>query len=116
SAENGMSTPIRRICSPCCARAASGQATAALPSSVMKSRRLIGPTPGQASRTNYSRSLEQVGDVNRNKNTCKFPELAIACSRIRKKIRDGDDTTGALRGGGRLIPEVFLLRADELIE
>src|SRR5262249_40969255 len=83
---------------------------------VMKSRRLIGPTPGQASRTNYSRSLEQVGDVNRNKSASKFPELAIACSRISKKIRDCDDTTWALTAGGRLIPEAFLLRADELIE
>src|SRR5262245_3085396 len=33
-----MSTPMRRICSPCCARAASGHA-AALPRSVMTSRR-----------------------------------------------------------------------------
>jgi hypothetical protein len=41
-----ISTPMRRIRSPCCARAASGHATVAPPSSVMKSRRLICPTPG----------------------------------------------------------------------
>jgi len=32
-----ISTPIRRIRSPCCARAASGHAAAAAPSSVMNS-------------------------------------------------------------------------------
>jgi signal transduction histidine kinase len=36
-----MSTPIRRIRSDCCARAASGHATAALPSVIINSRRLI---------------------------------------------------------------------------
>ena len=36
-----MSTPMRRIRSPCCARAASGHAAAAPPSSVMNSRRFI---------------------------------------------------------------------------
>src|SRR5262249_14156494 len=36
-----MSTPILRTCSGCCARAASGHATAAPPRSVMNSRRLI---------------------------------------------------------------------------
>ena len=36
-----MSTPIRRICSRCCARAASGHAAAAPPTSAMTSRRLI---------------------------------------------------------------------------
>jgi hypothetical protein len=36
-----MITPIRRILSACCARAASGHATAAPPSSVMKSRRFM---------------------------------------------------------------------------
>src|SRR6516162_11334972 len=41
SLANGISTPIRRICSDCCARAASGQATAEPPTSVMKSRRLM---------------------------------------------------------------------------
>src|SRR5207253_3817985 len=35
------SAPTRRIRSPCCARAASGHATAAPPSSVMNSRRLM---------------------------------------------------------------------------
>ena len=35
------STPMRRIRSPCCARAASGHATAAPPRSVMNSRRFI---------------------------------------------------------------------------
>jgi hypothetical protein len=34
-----MSSPTRRIRSPCCARAASGHATAAPPSSVMNARR-----------------------------------------------------------------------------
>src|SRR5262249_36350761 len=38
SAARFTSTPIRRIRSPCCARAASGHTTAAPPSSVMKSR------------------------------------------------------------------------------
>jgi hypothetical protein len=36
-----MSTPMRRIRSPCCARAASGHAAAPPPSSVMNVRRLI---------------------------------------------------------------------------
>jgi acetate kinase len=36
-----VSTPMRRIRSPCCARTAIGQAAAAPPSSVMKSRRLL---------------------------------------------------------------------------
>src|SRR5215510_10879860 len=40
SAAKCMSTPTRRIRSGCCARAASGHAAAAPPSSVMKSRRL----------------------------------------------------------------------------
>jgi hypothetical protein len=34
-----MSTPMRRIRSACCARAASGHPAAAPPSSVMKARR-----------------------------------------------------------------------------
>ena len=38
-----MSTPMRRIRSACCARAASGHAAAAPPSSVMNSRRLMCP-------------------------------------------------------------------------
>src|SRR6516225_2582083 len=37
----GISTPIRRICPDCCARAASGHAAAEPPTSVMKSRRLM---------------------------------------------------------------------------
>ena len=41
SLANGISTPIRRICPDCCARKASGQATAEPPTSVMNSRRLI---------------------------------------------------------------------------
>jgi hypothetical protein len=40
----------------CCARAASGHAAAALPRSVMNSRRLIGSSPSQGSRIKYSRS------------------------------------------------------------
>ena len=36
-----MSTPMRRIRSRCCARAASGHAAAAPPSSVMNSRLLV---------------------------------------------------------------------------
>ena len=40
SAVSGMITPTRRIRSPCCARAESGQATAAPPRSVMNSRRV----------------------------------------------------------------------------
>src|SRR5215467_3927652 len=39
-----ITTPMRRICSSCCARAASGHA-AALPSSVMNSRRFITRSP-----------------------------------------------------------------------
>src|SRR6516164_6779033 len=42
-----INTPIRRIRSPCCARAASGHATAAQPSSDIKSRRLIALIPTQ---------------------------------------------------------------------
>ena len=51
-----MSTPMRRIRSACCARAVSGHAAAAPPSSVMTSRRLnrcscIGPvSPGRGCR------------------------------------------------------------------
>ena len=41
SAAKFMSTPMRRIRSRCCARAASGHAAAAPPSSVMNSRRLM---------------------------------------------------------------------------
>ena len=41
-----MSTPMRRTCSTCCARAAIGHATAAPPSSVMNSRRFsLGKLP-----------------------------------------------------------------------
>src|SRR6516225_1668543 len=39
SAAKCISTPMRRMRSPCCARAASGQAAAARPTSVMNSRR-----------------------------------------------------------------------------
>ena len=39
SAASALSTPMRRIRSPCCARASSGQATAALPSTPRNSRR-----------------------------------------------------------------------------
>src|SRR6516225_6534179 len=39
-ATSPISTPMRRICSDCCARAATGHATAPPPSSVMNSRRL----------------------------------------------------------------------------
>jgi hypothetical protein len=45
-----MSTPMRRVRSRCCARAASGHAAAALPSSVMNSRRRMGYPQGQGSR------------------------------------------------------------------
>src|SRR6516164_4378734 len=45
SLANGISTPIRRICPDCCARKASDQATAEPPTSVMKSRRLMGFRP-----------------------------------------------------------------------
>ena len=41
SAARFMSTPIRRIRSPCCARAATGHAAAAPPMSLMNSRRRI---------------------------------------------------------------------------
>ena len=47
SAASVMSTPMRRIRSPCCARAASGHA-AAPPSSVMNSRRSL-PSPSHVS-------------------------------------------------------------------
>jgi hypothetical protein len=49
-----MSTPMRRIRSSCCARAASGHTTAALPMSVMKSRRLMGAYPKAKITTDYS--------------------------------------------------------------
>src|SRR5262249_53992068 len=45
SATPGTSTPMCRTRSPCCARAASGHAAAALPKRVMNSRRLMGLTP-----------------------------------------------------------------------
>jgi hypothetical protein len=45
SAANGMSTPTRFTRSLCCARAASGQAAAAPPSKVMKSRRFMSSRP-----------------------------------------------------------------------
>src|SRR5262249_18836408 len=35
------STPIRRVCGPCCARTATGHPTSVPPRSVMNSRRLI---------------------------------------------------------------------------
>jgi hypothetical protein len=41
SAVRFMSTPMRRMRSPCCARTAIGHATAAPPRSVMNSRRLV---------------------------------------------------------------------------
>ena len=71
----GISTPIRRTCPDCCARAASGQATAALPRSMMKCRRLMALGPhaedhtlayhrareGVAHRRNISSSMSQTG-------------------------------------------------------
>ena len=44
----GSSTPMRRIRSPCCARAASGHAAAAPPRSVMNSRRCMCPRKDHA--------------------------------------------------------------------
>src|SRR6516165_5008354 len=41
SLASGISTPIRRICPDCCARAASGHAAAEPPTRAMKSRRLM---------------------------------------------------------------------------
>jgi winged helix-turn helix protein len=41
SSASGISTPMRRTRSPCCARAASGHAAAALPNSVMNVRRFM---------------------------------------------------------------------------
>src|SRR5262245_47867095 len=49
-----LRNPITGIVA-CCARAASGHATAAPPSSVMNSRRLMGFPEGQGSQMNYSR-------------------------------------------------------------
>src|SRR5262245_43346635 len=51
-----MSTPIRRICSGCCARTTSGHATAAPPKSVMNSRRLIASSEAQ-DKASYSPKL-----------------------------------------------------------
>src|SRR5215831_2949652 len=42
---NIVNTPMRRIRSPCCARAASGQTATLLPRSAMNSRRLMGAYP-----------------------------------------------------------------------
>ena len=55
SAARFMSTPMRRIRSGCCARAASGHA-AAPPSSVMNSRRLIAAPEAQERHRNGSNS------------------------------------------------------------
>jgi hypothetical protein len=53
----------------CCARAASGHVTAAPPSSVMKSRRLMGLTRGQGSQPSIA-GLGCVSGVRRNKKPC----------------------------------------------
>jgi len=45
-----MNTPMRRMRAAYCARAVTGQATAAPPSNVMNSRRLMGFHQGQRSR------------------------------------------------------------------
>jgi len=51
-----MSTPMRRIRSPCCARAASGHAAAAPPRNAMNSDQLtvVADTPSLASRIHDS--------------------------------------------------------------
>jgi hypothetical protein len=51
SAAKCMSTPMRRIRSGCCARAASGHAAAAPPTSDMNSRRLIIGSPCRRGRS-----------------------------------------------------------------
>ena len=57
SAATAMSTPMRRMRSPCCARAASGHAAAAPPSSVMNSRRPMLDMGGPSLRDYRSLSL-----------------------------------------------------------
>src|SRR5262245_49637948 len=49
-----MSTPMRRIRSPCCARAASGHAAAAPPRNVMNARRFIPAIIRSPHRTRHS--------------------------------------------------------------
>src|SRR5713226_10249492 len=49
-----MSTPMRRIRSGCCARAASGHVAATLPIKPINSRRLIWPTPAGVGLLKYS--------------------------------------------------------------
>jgi hypothetical protein len=56
SAASGMSTPMRRIRSACCARPASGQTAAALPKSLMNLRRLMGVPKAKDHGPRYSRS------------------------------------------------------------
>ena len=63
-----ISTPMRRMRSGCCARAASGHAAAAPPSSEMNWRRFMGCAQGQGGRIKYSRSgpciaAKQLADV-----------------------------------------------------
>ena len=53
SAAPDWSTPMRRIRSACCARAASGHVAAAPPSSVMKARRLFIRSPRRRGRASY---------------------------------------------------------------
>src|SRR5262249_14590700 len=51
----GPRMPMRQTLPACCARAASGHPATPLPRSAMNSRRLMGLSQGQGSRTKYSR-------------------------------------------------------------
>src|SRR6266481_3299516 len=57
-----MSTPIRRICSDCCACAASGQATPTPLTILMKSRRLIAFSQGSGQGTHASQRRASLFD------------------------------------------------------
>src|SRR5215475_8125179 len=60
-----MSTPMRRIRSPCCARAAIGHVAAAPPRSVMKSRRLMHPSAARLRRSLLALDLGAVHNAAR---------------------------------------------------
>src|SRR5215831_12694363 len=83
-----MSTAIRRIRSPCCARAASGHAAAAPPSSVMNSRRFIRSPRRREREASAAQSADAIKVVRKllTKSAPHLGQCLLACGLVTSAI------------------------------
>src|SRR6516162_4188288 len=113
----GISTPIRRICPDCCARAASGHAAVEPPTSVMKSRRLMErPLRTDDCILSHRPALEAklCGSVS---TAVLFDHLVGELLQVRRNFEaerlGGLEIDDELKSGGKLYRQIGRLRAFE---